>query len=137
MGSRHAGSVSRDARGSDAVEELYQLECYCAGLLMSARPWSRQQAELRSILRRCYLSRNTRAHEGTPLASRTNSMYWPGGARFAFVGGETLRPPVTRVKVSSLNRWFMSKAWVTEPGRISVTLAIALGSEVATKKSWP
>src|SRR4029434_5300639 len=70
--------------------------------------------------------------EGTPLLFKMNSMYGPGGARFAD-GDTTFRPPATRVKLRRLNRWFWSKAWVTEGRLTRLTCVISAASGVSTK----
>ncbi len=49
----------------------------------------------------------------------------------------TLRPPAVWVKFSEVARAFWSKAWVTEPVRISETRVIEAPSGVPTKALDP
>ena len=71
------------------------------------------------------------AVDGTPLASTTNTMYQPGGARFGSDGSVTDTPVAVGVIPRSTNRWFGSLSCVVDAGRTNTARAIGTACVVA------
>src|SRR5256885_3448311 len=78
-----------------------------------------------------------RATDGTPLPFTKKSMYGPGGAAVRLAGMVTESPPAACEKLSGTSRPLWSKACVTEPNRMNVTLVMFAPFGVATNRAWP
>ena len=71
------------------------------------------------------------------MVETRNSRWGPGGLDAAVAGAVTRSRPAPAVKGRKTSPWFSSKAWVIEPGRTRLILAMEAASGVVTSKVVP